>query len=91
MMKWTSQDLHWQNAVRGEGGRVLVLPNQTDKLLSCGLGVTSLLHKHKFVGFIPARVDRFSGGENRRQACHLIMWEIKYPLSINLVLVLREN
>ncbi|GFW71126.1 hypothetical protein TNCV_91691 [Trichonephila clavipes] len=35
MMKWTSQDLHWQSAVREEGGdiwgsRVLILPNQTD-------------------------------------------------------------
>ncbi|GFY14321.1 hypothetical protein TNCV_1020861 [Trichonephila clavipes] len=35
-LKWTSQDLHWQNAVLGEGtwgGRVLELPNQKAVLL----------------------------------------------------------
>ncbi|GFW68556.1 hypothetical protein TNCV_529111 [Trichonephila clavipes] len=43
--------------------------------------------KPKIAGSTPATVDRFSGSENRWYACHMIMWHVKDPLSINLALV----
>ncbi|GFT86479.1 uncharacterized protein TNCV_3259741 [Trichonephila clavipes] len=37
----------------------------------------------KVAGSILAVVDRFSGCENRRHACHMIMWHVKDPLNVN--------
>ncbi|GFT43258.1 cadherin-89D [Trichonephila clavipes] len=37
------------------------------------LHIVSLCCKPKVAGFIPAEVDRLSGCENRRHACHMIM------------------
>ncbi|GFW34811.1 hypothetical protein TNCV_697991 [Trichonephila clavipes] len=48
------------------------------------------LRKPKFAGSISVGVDRFSGCENRWHVCHMIMGQVKDPLSINLVLVLTE-
>ncbi|GFV15360.1 hypothetical protein TNCV_4833871 [Trichonephila clavipes] len=48
-----------------------------------GLEVACPLRKPK----VPARVDRFSGWENRMHACHMIMWHDKDLLSIILALV----
>ncbi|GFU31818.1 hypothetical protein TNCV_1176791 [Trichonephila clavipes] len=35
-----------------------------------GVDVAYPLRKPNVAGFVPARVDRFSGYENRRHACH---------------------
>ncbi|GFT90922.1 transposable element Tcb2 transposase [Trichonephila clavipes] len=53
-----------------------------------GLEVACPLRKPKVVGSTTTEFDRFSGCENRRHACHIIMWHAKDSLSINLVLVL---
>ncbi|GFS60448.1 hypothetical protein TNCV_947011 [Trichonephila clavipes] len=49
------------------------------KVGSGGLEVACLLPK--VAGSTPAGVDRFSGYENRRKACHMIMWQILSDLS----------
>ncbi|GFS49688.1 hypothetical protein TNCV_4344051 [Trichonephila clavipes] len=53
-----------------------------------GLEVACLLRKPKNVGSILAGVDRFSGSENCKQECHMIMWHVKDPLSIHLDMIL---
>ncbi|GFW80844.1 hypothetical protein TNCV_3779241 [Trichonephila clavipes] len=56
---------------------------------SGGLEVACHLYKSKVVDSTPAEVDRLSGCENRRHACHMIIWYVKafgingMPLSIN--------
>ncbi|GFU56001.1 hypothetical protein TNCV_1557551 [Trichonephila clavipes] len=56
-----------------------------------GFEVANPLRKSKVASSIPAGVDIFSGYENRRYTCNMIMWQVKNPLSINLALVLLEK
>ncbi|GFT90912.1 hypothetical protein TNCV_2830231 [Trichonephila clavipes] len=42
-----------------------------------GLEVACPLRKPKVVGSTTTEFDRFSGCENRRHACHIIMWHAK--------------
>ncbi|GFY27085.1 hypothetical protein TNCV_2067061 [Trichonephila clavipes] len=58
---------------------------------SDGLEVAYPLRKPKVADSIIAGVDRFPGYENRRHACHMIMWHAKDSLSIKLALVLSAK
>ncbi|GFU12749.1 hypothetical protein TNCV_54811 [Trichonephila clavipes] len=42
------------------------------------------LRMPKVVGSIPAGVNRFSRCEDHRNACYMIMWNVKYLLNNNL-------
>ncbi|GFS78474.1 hypothetical protein TNCV_3147311 [Trichonephila clavipes] len=48
-----------------------------------GLEVACLPRKLKVEGSSPAGVDRFSGCENRGHTFLMIIWHVKYPLSVN--------
>ncbi|GFS89680.1 hypothetical protein TNCV_3787221 [Trichonephila clavipes] len=63
----------------------------TSHVSSGGLEVACTLRKHKVVGSTPAGVCRFSGCENRRHVCHIIIWHVKYSLGINLALALKSD
>ncbi|GFV95564.1 hypothetical protein TNCV_4575651 [Trichonephila clavipes] len=56
-----------------------------------GLEVAYPLFKPMVAGSVLAGVDRFSGCENYRHACHMNMCHAKHPSSINLALVLSAE
>ena len=45
----------------------------------------------KVAGSIPGWGGRFSGWENRKHACHMIMWHVKNPLSTRLAWILSAK
>ncbi|GFS94460.1 hypothetical protein TNCV_2014791 [Trichonephila clavipes] len=47
--------------------------------------------KPKVEGWILAGIDKFPGCENHRHACHMIMWHVKNPPSINFALMLSAT
>ncbi|GFT11893.1 hypothetical protein TNCV_1924001 [Trichonephila clavipes] len=57
----------------------------------CTKKVECPLRKRKAAGSTPGGVDRYSGCENHRHACHTIMGHVNDPLSINLALILSQN
>ncbi|GFU25110.1 hypothetical protein TNCV_3360441 [Trichonephila clavipes] len=60
------------NAFQARETILLLIPNSGATLVT----VTCSPHKPKVAGSIPVEVGRFSGYENRRHACHMIMWYI---------------
>ncbi|GFU85884.1 hypothetical protein TNCV_2037151 [Trichonephila clavipes] len=72
----------------GKKGRCHGELAHNQKFRPCGLEVARPPRNPKVTGAMLARVDIFSGCEYRRHECHMIMWHVKYPFSIDLVLVL---
>ncbi|GFT56434.1 hypothetical protein TNCV_2334051 [Trichonephila clavipes] len=54
----------------------------TNSWLRCHLEVLCPLRKLNVPGSNPAGDEIFSGCDNRRHACHGIMWHVKYVLGI---------